>query len=90
MAAEKSRLKLCRNESINQSINQNQESGQKKKNCFRIKSGMELEVKNAPETTKTRKVAKSGSANMQGENNEIDIDYLTEIETDAPSVPRAK
>ncbi|KAK7177728.1 zinc knuckle [Paraphaeosphaeria sporulosa] len=40
--------------------------------------------------TKTPKAAELGSANAQDENNEIDIDPTTEIETDAPGAPRAK
>ncbi|KAL5395482.1 hypothetical protein PMIN03_013091 [Paraphaeosphaeria minitans] len=57
---------------------------------------MESEVNSASPTrrsgrarTKTPKAAELSSASAQGENNEIDQDYLTEIETEAPGAPRA-
>ncbi|KAL5375849.1 hypothetical protein PMIN06_012196 [Paraphaeosphaeria minitans] len=58
---------------------------------------MESEVNSASPTrrsgrarTKTPKAAEIGSANAQDENNEIDIDPPTQIETDAPGAPRTK
>ncbi|KAK7178126.1 hypothetical protein PSPO01_15824 [Paraphaeosphaeria sporulosa] len=59
-------------------------------------SVMESEVNSASPTrrsgrarTKTPKAAEFSSASAQGESNEIEPDYVTEIETDAPGAPRA-